>query len=50
MLNRIKKEDFDEENSNIMLYRVVRTKEEVYDIVNCSFHRTKCWYELPHGM
>ena len=34
----------------MLLYRVVRTKEEVYDIINCSFHRTKKWYELPHGM
>ena len=35
---------------DILLYRVVRQKEDVYDIVNSTFHRTKEWYELPHGM
>ena len=34
----------------MLFYRVVRTKEEVYDIVNSSFHRTHNWYELPHGL
>jgi tubulin polyglutamylase TTLL5 len=37
MLDRIRG-DYDSSNSDIMLYRVV------------SFHRTKEWHELPHGM
>ena len=35
---------------DILLYRVVRQKEDVYDIVNSTFHRTNKWYEVPHGM
>lgn len=34
----------------MLFYRVVRTKEEVYDIINSSFYRTTNWYELPHGL
>ena len=28
----------------------MRQKEDVYDIVNSTFHRTNSWFELPHGM
>lgn len=34
----------------MLLYRVVRTKQDVYDIISSSFHRTEDWYELPHGL
>lgn len=30
-------------------YRVVKTKEEVYDIISTGFLRRKNWKELPHG-
>ena len=47
MLSRMKEKSNTAEN---LFYRVVRTKEEVYDIVNSSFHRTHDWLELPHGL
>ena len=34
----------------MLFYRVIRQKEDVYDIVNSTFHRTNDWFELPHGM
>lgn len=34
---------------NTQFYRVVKTKEEVYDIITTSFFRRKGWKELPHG-
>ena len=33
-----------------MYYRVVRAKQEVYDIVTRSFLKKSGWTELPHGM
>lgn len=50
MLDRIKNEMDEPEPEEMLFFRVVRTKEEVYDIVNSSFHRTRHWYELPHGL
>ena len=50
MLDRIKNELEEPEPEEMLFFRVVRTKEEVYDIVNSSFHRTRHWYELPHGL
>jgi len=34
----------------ILYYRVVKNREEVYDIVTKSFLRKLNWAELPHGM
>jgi tubulin polyglutamylase TTLL5 len=50
MLNRLKNELEEPEPHEMLFYRVVRTKEEVYDIINSSFHRTVNWFELPHGL
>lgn len=33
-----------------MYFRVVKSKEEVYDIITRSFMRKENWYELPHGI
>ena len=35
--------------TNNRYYRVVKTKEEVYDIISTGFLRRKEWKELPHG-
>lgn len=50
MTDRIKKNKEETKEEDILLYRVVRQKEDVYDIINNAFHRTEDWYELPHGM
>lgn len=39
-----------DEDSNTMHYRVVKNREEVYDIITTTFLRLKGWRELPHGM
>lgn len=49
MLSRLRKE-LECPVGEMLFYRVVRTKEEVYDIINSSFHRTASWHELPHGL
>lgn len=36
--------------NDIMYFRVVKNKTEVYDIITRSFLRTSNWNELPHGM
>jgi hypothetical protein len=33
-----------------LFFRVVKNKEEVYDIITHSFSRKQGWNELPHGM
>ncbi len=33
-----------------LFYRVVRNKQEVYDIITRTFLRRQGWYELPHGL
>eukprot|EP01022_Parablepharisma_sp_SALTPOND_P020230 TRINITY_DN361_c0_g1_i3.p1 TRINITY_DN361_c0_g1~~TRINITY_DN361_c0_g1_i3.p1 ORF type:complete len:707 (+),score=86.81 TRINITY_DN361_c0_g1_i3:571-2691(+) len=33
-----------------LLYRVVKNREEVYDIVNKAFSRKSRWNEMPHGV
>ena len=50
MLSRLRNELDEVSPQQMLLYRVVRTKEEVYDIINSSFHRTNNWFELPHGL
>jgi tubulin polyglutamylase TTLL5 len=50
MLERVRGQLEEPQPHEQLFYRVVRTKEEVYDIVNSSFHRTGQWYELPHGL
>ena len=50
MLSRIHKNFDAPSDENTFLYRVVRQKEDVYDIVNNTFHRTSSWFELPHGL
>jgi tubulin polyglutamylase TTLL5 len=40
---------FDDEKDT-MSYRVVKSREEVYDIVTTTFLRLKGWRELPHGL
>ena len=50
MLNRIHKNFEAPPDEKTFLYRVVRQKEDVYDIVNNTFHRTSAWFELPHGL
>lgn len=34
---------------NNRYFRVIKTREEVYDIITTSFMRTQNWKELPHG-
>ena len=36
--------------TDLLYYRVLKRKREVYDIITRSFLRKKDWYELPHGM
>ena len=36
--------------SKSLYYRVVKTRNEVYDIVTRSFLRKRNWLELPHGV
>ena len=38
------------ENKECLYFRVVKTKEEVYDIISRSFMRKRNWSELAHGM
>lgn len=33
-----------------LYFRVVKSKEEVYDIITRAFMRKREWNELPHGM
>jgi len=33
-----------------MYYRVIKNKQEVYDIISRSFGKKKGWQELPHGL
>lgn len=33
-----------------LYFRVVKTKDEVYDIITRSFMRKTNWSELPHGL
>lgn len=33
-----------------MYYRVIKNKQEVYDIISRSFGKKKNWQELPHGL
>ena len=40
----------DEAIENTLYYRVVKNREEVYDIVTKSFLRKLNWAELPHGI
>ena len=40
----------DEAMGDTLYFRVVKSKEEVYDIITRSFMRKKMWTELPHGM
>lgn len=35
---------------DVLYYRVVKTKQEVYDIMSSTFNRTQDWAELPHAM
>ena len=37
------------QDSTHRYYRVVKTREEVYDIISTGFMRRKGWKELPHG-
>lgn len=47
-------EDLDETSSSdaqkSLYYRVVKSRNEVYDIVTRSFLRKRNWLELPHGI
>jgi len=36
--------------TDLLYYRVVKKKKEVYDIITRSFLRKNNWNELPHGM
>jgi tubulin polyglutamylase TTLL5 len=36
--------------SSSLYFRVIKTKEEVYDIITRSFMRKPNWAELPHGI
>ena len=44
MLNRIQKNHKLPPHQEALLYRVIRQKEDVYDIVNSTFHRTNNWF------
>lgn len=33
-----------------LYYRVIKSREEVYDIITRSFNRKRKWNELPHGL
>ena len=44
MLNRIHKNHKLPSHHEALLYRVIRQKEDVYDIVNSTFHRTFNWF------
>lgn len=47
---KLKGELQDENIDNVLYYRVVKNREEVYDIVTKSFLRKLNWAELPHGI
>jgi len=40
----------DVERRSTLLYRVVKNREEVYDIVTKAFSRKSRWNEMPHGV
>ena len=41
---------FESKQEDTLYYRVVKNREEVYDIITTAFLRAKGWQELPHGM
>ena len=49
--NRLSGDEDPAKNPQKSLYfRVIKTKEEVYDIITRSFMRKPNWSELPHGI